>query len=158
MDRRLRREVLRALSYGVYVVTSRHEERWAAATITWLSQASMSPPLVMMGVRKESGLYEVVKLAGTCAVHILGSGQKELAADYFKNVAYEEGRLGGHNCSMEGPFAVLEEAPAWLGLEARDWLERGDHAVLVSEVVALGRSGELGSPLELRSTGWSYGG
>jgi flavin reductase (DIM6/NTAB) family NADH-FMN oxidoreductase RutF len=158
MDRKLRKEILRGLSYGVYVVTARHEERWTGATITWLSQCSMNPPLVMMGVRKESGLHEVLRLSGTCAVHLLGAGQKAMAADFFKNVAFEAGRLGGHPCAMEGPFAVLAEAPGWFGLETRDWLERGDHAVMVAEVVALGKKDGLDAPLELRSTGWSYGG
>jgi flavin reductase (DIM6/NTAB) family NADH-FMN oxidoreductase RutF len=159
VDPKLRKEILRGLTYGVYVVTARHEERWAGATITWLSQCSRKPPLVMMGVRKGSGLHEVLRGAGTGAVHLLGAGQKEMAADFLQGPSFEKGALNGHPCSMEGPFPVLAEAPGWLGLEVREWVEGGDHEVLVAEVVAVGRPGEeLGEPLDLRRTGWSYGG
>ncbi|MCI3952948.1 MAG: hypothetical protein K0R53_2446, partial [Burkholderiales bacterium] len=35
------------LSHGVYVLTSRSAERYGAATVTWVSQASFKPPLLM---------------------------------------------------------------------------------------------------------------
>ena len=38
------------LSHGVYVLTSRSEDRYGAATVTWVSQASFKPPLVMAAV------------------------------------------------------------------------------------------------------------
>jgi flavin reductase (DIM6/NTAB) family NADH-FMN oxidoreductase RutF len=48
MDAKVRQKTLRLLSNGVYVLTSRSEERYGAATVTWVSQVSFKPPLIVM--------------------------------------------------------------------------------------------------------------
>ena len=47
MDVQARKKTLRMLSNGVYVLTSRSAESFGAATVTWVSQASFTPPLIM---------------------------------------------------------------------------------------------------------------
>ena len=44
MDRKTRKQVLRMLFNGMYIITSRSGERYGAATITWVSQASFHHP------------------------------------------------------------------------------------------------------------------
>ena len=47
MDPRTKRQALRLLSNGVYILTSRSQEHYGAATVTWVSQASFRPPLII---------------------------------------------------------------------------------------------------------------
>ena len=54
MDRATGRAVLRLLSNGIYVLTSRSSDRYGAATVTWLSQASFKPPMIMMAIRRRA--------------------------------------------------------------------------------------------------------
>lgn len=56
MDVPIRKRTLRLLSNGIYVVTSSSGAAYGAATVTWLSQASFKPPLVMAAIRPDSGL------------------------------------------------------------------------------------------------------
>jgi flavin reductase (DIM6/NTAB) family NADH-FMN oxidoreductase RutF len=49
VDTALKRQALRKLSSGVYVLTSRSGDRYGAATITWVSQASFFPTAAVDG-------------------------------------------------------------------------------------------------------------
>ncbi|MFL6622878.1 MAG: hypothetical protein ACJ8NR_09700 [Sulfurifustis sp.] len=42
-----KKQVLRMLHNGMYVMTSGSEERQCAATVTWISQACFQPPLTV---------------------------------------------------------------------------------------------------------------
>jgi len=158
MDPKLRKEVLRKLHYGVYVLTAKKDEDYAGALVTWVSQASFEPPLVMLALRKDSKAYELVKETGRAAVHILAEGQKELAADFFKATQVEGNTMNGHPFRLEEGLPVLEEIPWYFLIEAREWAKGGDHGVVVAEVVAVGKNREAEASLCLRDTGWSYGG
>ncbi len=158
MDPKLRKEVLRKLHYGVYVATAKDGDEVAAALVTWVSQASLKPPLVVMALRKDSGIYALAQRTGRLAVHILARGQKDLAADFFKPTRVEAGRLSGHPYRLEADLPVLTEVPWYFLAEAREWAEGGDHGVLVAEVVAVGKNAEAEKSLCLAETGWSYGG
>ena len=58
MDARARKQTLRSLSNGMYIVTSAAGPQYGAATVTWLSQASFRPPLVMAAIRPDSNVFK----------------------------------------------------------------------------------------------------
>src|SRR5437764_7018749 len=51
MDPQAKKVALRAINYGLYVLTAVHDGEYGAAGVNWLSQASFEPPLVMVGVK-----------------------------------------------------------------------------------------------------------
>ena len=63
MDEDAKRKVLRRIPYGMYVMTSIADGRPAASTLTWLSQCSFHPPLVMIGVQTNSLVHEAIERA-----------------------------------------------------------------------------------------------
>lgn len=159
MDEALKKNVLRKITYGLYVVTARAGDEWSAGTVNWLSQCSFAPPLVMIGVKRDSGLYAVARRTGTARVHVLAAGQKDLAADFFRPTQVEGDRLNGHPFVLDAAgLPTLTEIPWHFTVAARDWVEHGDHSVLVAEVVDVGSNGDGEQPLVMRDTGWSYGG
>src|SRR2546427_7962986 len=83
MDAQTRRKTLRLLSNGVYVLTSRSEDRYGAATVTWVSQASFKPPLIMAAVRRESNVFECLAESRSAVLHIVGDRQQEIARRFF---------------------------------------------------------------------------
>jgi len=161
MDPLVRKQVLRMIPYGLYVVTARDGERVAAGTVNWLSQASFQPPLLMVALKADSQLLAVTLAAGGFGVNLLKRGQKDLAAAFFRPARLEEGRLNGYTFE-HGPHTqapLLLDAPAWVEARVTDTVERGDHTVVVAEVVDVGmREEPLPSPLLLSETGWAYGG
>ena len=91
MDDKFRKQALRMFSYGVYVLTSKFEDNYCAATVTWVTQASFKPPLVSVCIKRDSASYKVVKERGEFLLHILGDAQEDLAASFFKQTNPENG-------------------------------------------------------------------
>ena len=57
MDPNLRKKTPRLLSNGVSNITSRDWDSFGAATVTWVPQASLQPPLLMAAIRKNSSAF-----------------------------------------------------------------------------------------------------
>ena len=64
MDKKVRQKTLRMLSNGVYVLTARNDDHYGAATVTWVSQVSFKPPLIMAAVRRESNVFRCLAASG----------------------------------------------------------------------------------------------
>jgi flavin reductase (DIM6/NTAB) family NADH-FMN oxidoreductase RutF len=158
MDPALKKRALRLLTYGLYVVTARHGDSCTAGTITWLSQCSFEPPLVMVGIQRKSSLHKVVAASHAFAVNVPGKNQKKLATHFFKTAEHSGNKLGGYEIEPGATGApVLADVPAWFECRVVEEIRRGDHTIFIGEVVAAGvRRDE--EPLTLRDTGFSYGG
>ncbi|MCC7407986.1 MAG: flavin reductase [Phycisphaeraceae bacterium] len=158
LDPAVRKKVLRMIPYGVFVVTARHNGQVHAATIDWVTQASFNPPMVVVCLRGDSQICRMVRESGVLGLHMLGEGQKALAADFFKNISGDDTQINGHACELgETGVPLLLEAPAAVELRVVDVLAQSDHHVVLGEVAAVVLRREAG-PLLLGDTGWHYGG
>ncbi len=160
MDVEVKKQTLRMLTYGLYVLTAAADGELAGGTVTWLSQASFSPPLVMVGVRVDSKVHALIDQSGLFAINILGAGQTAEATAFFRPSQVVEDRLNG--LAFEpGPATgapLLLDLPAWFEARVTDAIKRGDHTVFVAEVINAGVRDSQAKPLELSDTSWSYGG
>lgn len=158
MNREHKKKALRMFSYGLYILTAQFEGELAAATVTWLSQASFEPPLVMVAVRKDSNSYRLLDRSKHFAINILGEGQKEMAGAFFRTSVIADGRMNGYVYEQgKTGCPIFLEAPASVECRVTDVVDRGDHAVVVGEVVQAAVRHKV-NPLQLDTTGWSYGG
>ena len=160
MDADARKAALRMITYGLAVVTAREGTTAVGATVTWLSQASFEPPMITVALKRDSRLCKAVTAVGLFAVSMLADDQKELAQTFFKTPELEGGTLGGEavTSGAQTGAPILASAPAWLECRVVDRFEQPDHPVVLAEVINAGAPKPDASPLELRPTGWSYGG
>lgn len=160
MDAEVKKQVLRKLTYGLYVLTAADGEEVAAGTVNWLSQASFNPPLVMVGVKADSHLHTLIDRTRRFAVNVLGAQQKDVAQAFFRPTQLKDGRLNGY-AFERGPATgspLLVDLPAWFECRVTDAVKGGDHSVVVGEVVECGLRDAPAKPLEMWDTGWFYGG
>ena len=157
MDKKFRKQALRMFSYGVYILTSKFEDNYCAATVTWVSQASFEPPLISVCIKRDSASYTVVKERGEFLLHILGENQKELAAFFFKQTTLENGLINEQEYHLQDNLPLLAAVPAYLKCKVVAIMEKGDHPLFLAEVKNAVVQKTL-DPLELRTTGWNYGG
>lgn len=159
MDAQAKKTALRKIPHGVYIVGVKQGDQLNAFTGTWLTQVSFTPPLVALGVRKDSHSFDMIRHDGVFSVNILGKQQKALAEHFVKpaTVIGEKLKTVKHRIGKTGA-PVLEEAIAYFECELREIAnEQGDHAIVIGEVVEAGvRADELA--LTLTDTGWHYGG
>ena len=158
MDMEAKKKALRMIQYGLFVMTARHQENVGGGTVNWVSQASFEPPLIMAGVKKGSGLLEIIQGSGAFAVNILSEGQKEIGGKFFKGAQMENGKINGlaYEDGKTGAPLLLD-TPAFFECRVTDRIDRGDHTVIIGEVINAGIRKEEPA-LVMRDTGWFYGG
>lgn len=147
------------LTNGMYVMSSRHGDRYGAATVTWVSQASFRPPLIMAAVRRESNVFQCLRESGIAAIHILGCDQQDLAQKFFAPTKAGDGTINGEPFTDGVTSApVLRSAPAYLECRVRHIIDdAGDHAVVIMEV-ADAACRDVVRPLTIAESPWEYGG
>src|SRR6266853_718631 len=63
MDQDAKKTVLRMIPYGIYVLTADDGKgNVAAATVNWVTQTAFAPPLVVVGVKTDSGAYSILEM------------------------------------------------------------------------------------------------
>jgi len=137
MNQDAKKTALRMIPYGVYVLTADDGKgNVAATTVTWVTQTAFAPPLVVVGVKTDSGAYQIVKNTKTFALNMLGKDGKGVAYTFFNPTKLEDGKLSGqaiHKGSTGAP--ILNAAPASVECRVTSIVEQGDHHIVVGEVV-----------------------
>ena len=145
MDADAKKTALRMIPYGIYVLTSEGKDgKVAASTVNWVTQTAFAPPLVVVGVKADSGAHAIIKDSKVFALNILGKDQKGQAFTFFKPLEREGNTIGGEpfrKGSLGAP--ILEKAPAYVECQLVDTIEKGDHSIFVGEVErAITREGD----------------
>jgi len=145
MDPNAKKTALRMIPYGLFVLTAKSKDgRIAAATVNWVTQASFAPPLVVVGVKTDSGAHAIIKDSGTFALNVLGKGQQAAAFAFFKAVNHEGDRINGEPFRSGSTGApILSALPAYVECKLVGTVEKGDHSVFVGEVVDAGVASEI---------------
>ncbi|MFI7307001.1 flavin reductase family protein [Micromonospora aurantiaca] len=117
----------------------------AGFTATSFTSVSLDPPLVSVCLGRASSSWPTVEQAEHVAVHLLASGQQEIA-QIFATSGID--RFSAHPGWTTGPFGVplIGDALAVLLCRVVRRIEAGDHTILLGEPLALG-AGEDGDPL-----------
>ena len=157
MDDQDRKIVLGMISYGVYILTSKLDNEVSAATVTWVCQSSFKPPMISVCIKRNSGSYKVIKERREFLLHMLGEDQKELASKFLKPSRVENDRINGEIFEIENDLPLLKAAPSHILCHVHKILDNGDHPLFLAEVKDVMVREDV-APLELRKTGWSYGG
>ena len=159
MDAKVRKQVLQMLHNGIYVMTTRCGGQSCASIVTWLSQASFRPPMIMAALRKDSRLFEALCQSGIAALHVLSAGQIEVARKFLAHIPGSDGAFRDEPYDDGVTTApVLCCAPAYLECKlSRTLDDLGDHAVVLMEVVEA-QCRRDGRALSVAETPWKYGG
>ena len=159
MDLNAKKIALRKIPHGVYIVGVAQDAQLNAFTATWFTQVSFTPPLVALGIKKDSLSFDMIKSGRVFSVNLLGKDQKAVAEHFVKpaTVVGEKLKDVPHHIGKTGA-PVLDEAIAYVECEVREIAnERGDHALVIGEVVEAGVHRDEPA-LTLMDTGWHYGG
>lgn len=153
-----KKSALLLIPYGLYVLGTKDGDDLNAGTINWLTQTSFKPPLVAMGVKKDSRLYAMIKSSGVFSLSFLKSGQKDVAFAFFKPATVEGNRIAGHEfATFETGAPVITSAASWVEGRIVGEIDTGDHSCMVGEVTNAGTL-EDAPLLTLQEVGVKYGG
>ncbi|HSH61052.1 MAG TPA: flavin reductase family protein [Acidimicrobiales bacterium] len=159
---KLRRRVLWAMPYGLYVVGSRAGDRYNLMTLNWATQLSFDPKLVGVGVERQSVTHDLMEEGRVFSLCLLDREDRAIVRKFTKPVEvdvparqangfpFHEGRSGA---------PILDQALAYVDCEVRQQVELGNHTFFIGEVVdAAFQKPEETPVLRMEDTRMNYGG
>ncbi len=159
MDLHAKKKLLRDIPNGLFVIGVKSGEKLHAYTGSWVTQISMKPPVIVLGVKIGSKSLRMLRKGRVLSVNYIRKENKDTVAHFFKPVVREGNRLGHYHFHLNKTGApVLDEAIGYLECSVKKIVSGfGDHAAVIAEVVNAHIKEDL-PPLVLSDTAWHYGG
>ena len=141
-------ELLKAFMRGaaqqVYAVTARSGDRYAALTATSVTSVSLSPPLMVAAIYRESRNHPILASAEHFIISMLGEGEERVASILAEPAdGREKLEKVGYRETEWGP--VVAGSIGFLALRRYSICAGGDHDLILGEVV--GGEEPTGRPL-----------
>ncbi len=120
---------------GVFIVTSRWNDKINGMTAAWVSQVSFRPRLLAVAIAPQRYTYEFIKNSKIFCINTLSKDQIELA----KHFGFKSGRTVNKfeqiafTYSLNG-CPVLKEAIAYFECHVIDECSAGDHIIVIGEI------------------------
>jgi flavin reductase (DIM6/NTAB) family NADH-FMN oxidoreductase RutF len=133
------------MTYGIYVLTTCHEDKINGMIASWVSQVSYAPPLIIAAVHPHRYCHTLMDQSRAFALHIIDHTQKKFLASMkgpdpdakFAGIRWAPGQTG---------CPILADCLAWFECRVIQRLQPGNHSLFIGEVVATG-SNTAGTPL-----------
>ena len=163
LDAELLNRVTWKIPNALALVGSRAGDEWNAMTTSWITQLSMEPVLVGVGVDNTAVTHRLISGGGSFTVNLWSADDTRPFVKFSKPATLEhvdgsptlngravrEGRTGA---------PVFEEAIAWLDCEVRQSHDLGSHTLFIGEVVDAGIRDDDARPASMSDTRMKYGG
>ena len=158
MDETAKKNILRKIPYGLYVIGVKNGAVPHAFTGSWFSQCSMKPPRVMLGVRHGTHSLDMLTHDKVFSVNWLAKKDHKILEQFFKATPSDGNRFGDVTYQVKKTGApILDDALAYLECEVVNIHDAGDHSIVIGEVVNAQIIRE-DAPLLMSDTPWHYGG
>ena len=134
-DRRLLRDAFGTFMTGVTVVTtSGPDGRAVGFTANSFSSVSLDPPLLLVSIARSSSNFQRFASAKGFAINILSETQREVSNTFARPSEDRFAKIGWSNGPHGAP--ILAGVSAWFDCSLHQWVEAGDHAILIGKVEA----------------------
>jgi flavin reductase (DIM6/NTAB) family NADH-FMN oxidoreductase RutF len=141
------------------LVGSRAGDERNGMTTSWITQLSMEPVLIGIGVDNTAVTHRLISTGGSFTVNLWDAGDTRVFVKFSKPAAYEDGSLNGRPIRDGVTGApVFTEAVAWLECAVRHSLDLGSHTLFVGEVVDAAINDDEARPAAMSDTRMKYGG
>lgn len=158
MDDNAKRTLLRKIPHALYACGVQAKDELNVFTASWVTQGSFKPPLVVMGVKADSGSNEMIRASRVFCLSFLESGQKDLAQKFFMPARRVGNKLNDVDFYLgKTGCPIIVDSLGFLECEVVGMVDAGDHTVFVGQIVEAGIHRD-GNALELKETPWQYGG
>jgi flavin reductase (DIM6/NTAB) family NADH-FMN oxidoreductase RutF len=148
---------------ALVLIGSRDAEKWNAMTASWVTQVSMEPVLVGVGVDNTAVTHRLISDGGSFTVNLWDSGDTKVFVKFSKPATLA---ADGDAMTLNGRVVraapsgapVFTEALAWMDCEVREAIDFGTHTFFVGEVTAAGISDDQARAAAIGDTRMKYGG
>lgn len=159
MDDTILNKVTWKIPNALALVGSRSGDEWNAMTTSWITQLSMEPVLIGIGVDNSALTHRLIVEGGSFTVN-LWSAEDTRTFVKFSKPATKDGMTLNDRPIREGRTGVpiFEEAIAWMECEVRSSHDFGTHTLFVGEIIDAAVVDEEQRAAAVSDTRMKYGG
>ena len=141
------------------LVGSSHDGTRNAMTTSWITQLSMEPVLIGIGVDNTAVTHRLIDGGGAFTVNLWDSENTRPFVKFSKPAVDDGATLNGWPVSSAATGApVFDDAIAWMDCEVRHALDLGTHTLFVGEIVAAAINEDEARAAAMSDTRMKYGG
>lgn len=159
IDDELLNRVTWKIPNALALVGSRAGDRRNGMTTSWITQVSMEPVLIGIGVDVTAVTHELISEGGSFTVNLWDSSDTRVFTKFSKPAVDDGKTLNGRPVRAATTGApVFEEAVVWMDCEVRHRLDLNTHTFFIGEVVDAGIRDDEARPATMQDTRMKYGG
>lgn len=118
------------------LIGSRSGSERNGMTASWITQLSMEPVLIGVGVDNTAVTHRLISEGGSFTVNLWNAEDTRVFVKFSKPATYADGTLNGRAVREATTGApVFTEAIAWMDCEVRHAIDLGTHTLFVGELV-----------------------
>ena len=141
------------------LVGSRADDEWNGMTTSWITQLSMEPVLVGVGVDNKAVTHRLISDGGSFTVNLWSPENTRPFVKFSKPAVKEGMTLNSLPISEGGTGApIFDDAIAWFECEVRQAIDFGTHTLFVGEIVAAEINDDETRAAAMSDTRMKYGG
>jgi flavin reductase (DIM6/NTAB) family NADH-FMN oxidoreductase RutF len=134
-------------------------DEWNAMTASWITQVSMEPVLIGVGVDNNAVTHRLINAGGSFSVNLWSADDTRVFVKFSKPAERDGSTLNGRPVTTAATGApIFEEAVAWMDCEVRQAIDFGTHTFFVGEIVAAAVVDPDANPAAITDTRMKYGG
>ena len=141
------------------LVGSAHDGERNGMTTSWITQLSMEPVLIGIGVDNSAITHRLISASGAFTVNLWDSGNTRPFVKFSKPAIDDGTALNGltvRGATTGAP--VFDDAIAWMDCEVRHRLDLGTHTLFVGELVDASIRDDEARAAAMSDTRMKYGG
>ena len=128
-------------------------------TTSWITQLSMEPVLIGIGVDNKAVTHRLITDGGCFTVNLWDREDTKVFVKFSKPATDDGSTLNGRPVRAATTGApVFEEAIAWMDCEVRRSIDLGTHTLFIGEVVEASIRDDDATPASMNDTRMKYGG
>jgi flavin reductase (DIM6/NTAB) family NADH-FMN oxidoreductase RutF len=159
LDDELINKVTWKIPNALVLIGSRAGDERNAMTASWVTQLSMEPVLVGVGIDNDAMTHRLIAAGGSFSVNLWDAEDTRVFVKFSKPATDDGSTLNGRPVRAATTGApVFEEALAWMDCQVRHTLDLGTHTLFVGEVVDAAIRDDEARPASMNDTRMKYGG
>ncbi len=159
LDDELINRVTWKIPNALALVGSRAGDEWNGMTTSWITQLSMEPVLIGIGVDNTAVTHRLITEGGSFTVNLWDAEDTRPFVKFSKPAVFEDMSLNGRAVTEGVTGApVFVDALAVIECEVRQAHDLGTHTLFIGEVVDAAINDDEARPASMSDTRMKYGG
>jgi flavin reductase (DIM6/NTAB) family NADH-FMN oxidoreductase RutF len=159
VDPELINKVTWKIPNALALIGSAAGDEWNGMTASWITQVSMEPVLIGVGVDNKAVTHRLMTDSKAFSVNLWSAEDTRVFVKFSKPATRDGNTLNDRPVHLGTTGApIFDEALAWMDCEVRHAIDLGTHTFFVGEIVDAGVNDDEPAAAAMSHTRMKYGG